>query len=235
MILLAAQQAAAHAAHHGAHHQSAFFRWVIHLGALGVGLVSFLDGWVIPLPIPGSTDFLLLLLIVRHGNPWLLTMITLGASVVGGFLTWRIGKAGGEAALHRYVPKRMLAPVERWVKAHAFAAVTIATILPPPVPLMPFSLASGALGVERRTFVPAYALGRGIRYSIVTWLGVTYGRAILHAWRLYLAEYAGEIGWVIAAISVVGVGYGTYKFLKIRRELGSKPAARDGEAAEAAA
>ncbi len=234
VILLAAQQAAVHAAHHGAHHQSAFLRWVIHLGAVGVGLVSFLDGWVIPLPIPGSTDFLLLLLIVRHGNPWLLTMITIGASIVGGFLTWRIGKAGGEAALGRFVPKRILRRVERWVKARAFVAVTIATILPPPVPLMPFSLASGALGVPRRTFVLAYALGRGIRYSVVTWLGVTYGRAILHAWRIYLADYAGVIGWGIAAISVVGVAYGTYKFLKIRRELGSQPATVEEAAAEAA-
>lgn len=234
MILLAAQQAAVHAAHHGAHHQSAFLRWIIHLGLLGVGLVSFLDGWVIPLPIPGSTDFLLLLLIVRHGNPWLLTMITLGASVVGGFLTWRMGKAGGEIALRRYVPGRILAPVERWVKAHAFAAITIATILPPPVPLMPFSLASGALGVRRRTFVLSYALGRGIRYSIVTWLGVVYGRAILHAWRIYLADYAGVIGWGIAAISVAGIAFGTYKFLKIRRELGNKPVPAEQAAAEAA-
>ena len=210
---------AQHAGHHGGQHQSPFMRWIVHLGAVGIFLVSFLDGWVIPLPIPGSTDLLLLLLIVRHGNPWLLTALTLAGTVMGGFLTWRMGKASGEKALHRYVPKRILGPVERWVKANGFLTVLIATVLPPPVPLLPITLASGALGVERKPFVLAFAIGRAIRYSIVAWLGVHYGRAIVRAWRLYLADFAGEIGWGIAAISAAGIAFGTYKYLKIRREL----------------
>ena len=226
LLQQAAHQAAQHAGHHGGHHQSPLMRWVLHLGALGLFLVSFLDGWVIPLPIPGSTDLLLLLLIVRHGNPWLLTAVTLAGTVVGGFLTWRMGKAGGEKALHRYVPKRILSPVERWVKAHGFFAVLIATVLPPPVPLLPITLASGALGVARKPFVLAFAAGRAIRYSFVAWLGVHYGRSIVRAWRLYLADYAGEIGWGIAAISLAGIGFGTYKFLKIRRELNASPEAQ---------
>ncbi len=194
-------------------------RWIIHLGAIGVFLVSFLDGFVIPLPIPGSTDFLLLLLIVRHGNPWALTAITIAGSILGGCLTWRMAKAGGEAVLKRYVPRRIFGLVERWVKERGFLAILIAAMLPPPVPLMPFTLASGALGMKGGKFLWAYGLGRGVRYSVVAWLGVVYGRAILHAWRLYLADYAGEIGSGIAAISVAGIGFGVYKFLKIRREL----------------
>ena len=194
-------------------------RWIIHLGAIGLALVSFLDGWVIPLPIPGSTDFLLLLLVVRHGNPWLLTPITLAAAVVGGFLTWRIGKAGGENAIKHFVPRRILRPVERWVKSNGFVTVLVATILPPPVPLMPITLAAGALSVPRGRFLTAFTIGRGIRYSIVAWLAAHYGRSILRWWRHYLANYAGYIGWGIAAVSVAGIGYGTYKFLKIRKEM----------------
>ena len=222
MILLALQQAAhqaaQHAGHH-AHHQSPFMRWILHLGGVGLFLVSFMDGFVIPLPIPGSTDLLLLLLIVRHGNPWLLTAITLVGTVIGGFLTWRMGKASGQKALHLYVPKRIVGPVERWVKSNGFLAVLIACMLPPPVPLLPITLASGALGVERKKFLLAFAAGRTVRYGVVAWLGVKYGRHIIHAWRLYLADYAGEIGWGIAAVSLAGVGFGVYKFLKIRREL----------------
>jgi membrane protein YqaA with SNARE-associated domain len=198
-------------------------RWIVHLGGLGLFCVSFLDGFVIPLPIPGSTDFLLLLLVVRHGNPWLLTGITLVASVLGGYITWRMGKASGEAILGRYVPRRIMGPVERWVKTKAFLAVMIAAMLPPPVPLTPFTLASGALGVERDKFLLAYAIGRAVRYSVVAWLGVVYGRSILHMWRLSLADYAGEIGWGIAAISVAGVAYGVFKFMRIRRELRGAP------------
>jgi len=196
-------------------------RWIIHLGIPGLFLVSFMDGFVIPLPIPGSTDLLLLLLVVRHGNPWLLTATTLIATMMGGYLSWQMGKAGGEKALHRYTPKRILAPVERWVKANGFVAVLIATVLPPPMPLTPITLASGALGVPRNHFLLGFAIGRTIRYSAVTWLGVHYGRAILRAWRRYLANDAGTIGWALAIISIAGISFGLYKFLKIRRELRS--------------
>ena len=201
-------------------------RWIIHLGSVGVFLVSFLDGFVIPLPIPGSTDFLLLLLIVRHGNPFALTAFTLAGSILGGWLAWRMAKASGEKLLRRYVPKRIFSQVEKWIKQRGFLAIMIAAMLPPPVPLTPFTLASGALGMKRNRFLLAYALGRGIRYSFVAWLGVHYGRAIIRAWRAYLADYAGEIGWGIAAISIAGIAFGTYKFIRVRREMNAAPAAQ---------
>ena len=46
--------------------------WLIHLGAVGVFAVSLLDASIIPLPVPGSTDLLMLLLAANQGNPWLL-------------------------------------------------------------------------------------------------------------------------------------------------------------------
>ncbi len=201
-------------------------RWILHLGDVGLFLVSFFDGFVIPLPIPGSTDLLLLLLVVRHGNPFLLVPIALVATVLGGYLSWQLGKAGGEKALHRYTPKRILRPVEKWVKANGFLAVLVATVLPPPMPLTPIMLAAGALGVPRNHFLLGFAIGRTIRYSVVAWLGVHYGRAILHAWRRYLADDAGAIGWGLAVISVAGISYGVYKFLKLRRELRGTPQAQ---------
>jgi membrane protein YqaA with SNARE-associated domain len=222
-VILLAQQAVQHAVHHGAQHQSGFMRWILHMGTVGLFLVSFLDGFVIPLPIPGSTDLLLLLLVVRHGNPWLLVPIALVATMLGGSLSWQLGKTGGEKALHRYTPKQILRPVEKWVKANGFLAVLVATVLPPPMPLTPIMLASGALGVPRNHFLLGFAIGRSIRYSVVAWLGVHYGRVILHAWRRYLADDAGAIGWGLAVFSVAGIGFGVYKFLKVRRELRGAP------------
>ncbi len=181
---------------------------------------------MIPLPIPGSTDLLLLLLVVRHGNPFLLVAIALVATVLGGYLSWRLGKSGGEKALHRYTPKRILRPVEKWVKANGFLAVLVATVLPPPMPLTPIMLAAGALGVPRNHFLAGFAIGRTIRYSVVAWLGVHYGRAIVHAWRRYLADDAGVIGWGIAIVSILGISFGVYKFLQFRRELRGTPQAQ---------
>ena len=42
--------------------------WLIHLGLPGLFVVSLLDAAIIPLPLPGSTDVLLLLLAAQHGE-----------------------------------------------------------------------------------------------------------------------------------------------------------------------
>ena len=225
-----AQHATQHVASHGAHHQSAFMRWILHLGPIGIFAVSFFDGWVIPLPIPGSTDLLLLMFIVRHGNPWLFATLAVAGSIVGGMLTWRFGKSGGEKLLHTFVPKRVLDRVSKYVQKRAFFSILIATMLPPPVPLTPFALSAGALGVKWKPYVTAYSIGRTIRYGVITWLGVRYGRQILHWWRHYLAAYEAPIAWTLAAITAACLTWSIFKYRKMMGEVKSAPKASQAAA-----
>jgi membrane protein YqaA with SNARE-associated domain len=227
---LNAMQLAGHTAgHHVSHHtqhQSPLMRWVLHLGPVGIFVVAFLDGWVIPLPIPGSTDLLLLMFLVRHGNPWIFAPLAIVGSTIGGTLTWQFGKTGGERVLTTFVPKRLLDRVCQWVESRAFFSVLIATVLPPPVPLTPFALVAGALHVGRRTFILAYVIGRSIRYSLIAWLAVRYGRQILRAWRHYSSGYEGRIAWTLAAITLVGLGYSFYKYRKMIRRASAEEFAK---------
>jgi membrane protein YqaA with SNARE-associated domain len=226
----AAQHVAGHGGAHGAHHQSAFMRWILHLGPIGIFAVSFFDGWVIPLPIPGSTDLLLLMFIVRHGNPWVFATLAVAGSIVGGMLTWRFGKTGGDKLLRTFVPKRVLDRVCRYVQKRAFISILIATMLPPPVPLTPFALAAGALGVKWKPYLIAYAIGRTIRYGVITWLGVRYGRQILHAWRQYLSGYEAPIAWTLAAITAAGLTWSVFKYRRMMGEVKSGPRASEAAA-----
>jgi membrane protein YqaA with SNARE-associated domain len=73
--------------------------WLTHLGALGLFSVAVVDSSVIPLPLPGSTDLLLLWLVAHSGDPWLLAPCAIAGSILGGYTTWHIGRSGGEAAL----------------------------------------------------------------------------------------------------------------------------------------
>jgi hypothetical protein len=77
--------------------------WLTHLGALGIFSVSVIDSSVIPLPLPGSTDLLLLWLVAHGGDPWLLAPCALAGSVLGGYTTWHIGRRGGEDALRGFL------------------------------------------------------------------------------------------------------------------------------------
>src|SRR5580658_5370876 len=157
-------------------HASAVPHWLTQLGLPGLFAVAVIDSSVIPLPIPGSTDLLLLWLVAHGGDPWLLAPCAVAGSILGGYTTWHIGRIGGEGALHHYVPARILGRVAGWVESHPILAIFLPAMLPPPIPLSPFLLASGALGVSRRRFLTVYGASRTLRYSLVAWLAIAYGR-----------------------------------------------------------
>jgi len=202
-------------------HKRLIPHWLIHLGAIGVFGVSVIDSSIIPLPLPGSTDLLVLLLAANQGNPWALAAAAISGSLIGGYLTWTTGKKGGEAMLQRYVPKRFLAPITRWVKRHGVLTVCAASILPPPIPLTPFLLTAGALGVRRNPFLVSFAIARSLRYSLIAWLGVTYGRRVIRAWSKYLTGWSEAIIWTFVALLVVAVMFGIWKYRRDQRKQAS--------------
>jgi membrane protein YqaA with SNARE-associated domain len=172
------------------------------MGALGLFSVAVIDSSVIPLPLPGSTDLLLLWLVAHSGDPWSLTLCAISGSILGGYSTWYIGRRGGEAALRSYVPVRLLGPIVKWVERHPILAVFIPAVLPPPIPLLPFALASGALGVSHKRFLLVFGVARSLRYSLVAWLGVTYGRRIVRLWSGDLQKWSTPLLCVFVGLLV---------------------------------
>jgi membrane protein YqaA with SNARE-associated domain len=181
----------------------------------GVFLVAAVDSSVIPMPVPGSTDLLLLWLVSHGGNPWLLALCAIAGSLAGGYVTWRIGLKGGEAALNRYVPKRFLDRTKKWAQGHPILAVFLPAILPPPIPLSPFLLAAGALKISWRRFISVYGAARTLRYGFVVWLAVRYGRHVMRLWSATLDRWAAPLGWTFAILMVGGISYG---IIKLRRQ-----------------
>lgn len=192
--------------------------WLIHLGFLGLFSVAVVDSSVIPVPLPGSTDLLLVWLVAHSGDPWLLATSAIAGSIVGGYTTWNVGRKGGEAALHRYVPARLLVRITGWVERHRILAVFLPALLPPPIPLLPFVLAAGALGVSRRRFLVVYGAARTLRYSLIAWLGVTYGRMIVRVWSgAFVQKWSTPLLCVIVCFMIAGVCYGLWKIRGLRR------------------
>jgi membrane protein YqaA with SNARE-associated domain len=192
-------------------HRSALPRWLTHLGPLGLFLVAVFDSSVIPLPVPGTTDLLLLWLVANSGNPSLLVLSAIAGSLLGGYTTWQIGRKGGEAALRHYVPKRLLKRVVAWVEHHPVLSVFLPAVLPPPIPLSPFVLASGALGVSRERFLLVFGTARCLRYSLLAWLGVTYGREIIRKWSSTLQAWSAPLLLISSVLIVGGICFGIWK------------------------
>jgi len=198
-------------------HRSLMPYWLTHLGALGLFSVAIVDSSPIPLPLPGSTDLLLLWLVAYGGDPWLLAALAIAGSLVGGYSTWNLGRRGGEVALRRYVPARLLGRVVGWVERHRILAVFLPALLPPPIPLLPFALASGALGVSRRRFLVVYGSARTLRYCLIAWLGVGYGRHAIRLWSGTLQKWSTPLFCVIVSLLVAGTCLGLWKVSRLRK------------------
>jgi membrane protein YqaA with SNARE-associated domain len=210
-------------------HQPLMPHWLTHLGPLGLFSVAIVDSSVIPLPLPGSTDLLLLWLVAHGGNAWLLAPCAIAGSLLGGYTTWDAGRRGGEGALSRHVPARILQRITRWVERHWVLAVFLPAVLPPPIPLLPFAVAAGALGVSRGRFVAVYGAARSLRYSLIAWLGVAYGRRIVRMWTGTLRTWSTPLLCVFVGLVSVGVVYGIWKMRSLSKNRGSSKHATHGK------
>ena len=218
LAALALAAAAAPQPHH--HHMSPVMAFFFHLGIAGLFLVSAVDSSFVPLPIPGITDILLIIYAAANENPVLLVAIAVAGAATGGLISHAAGKAGGMGFLRKNVPERILSPVTRWVEEHAFLAVALPALLPPPMPLSPFVLVAGALHMSRKKFATAFTLSRLARYSLSVWLGVHYGREVLHLWNKFSARWGTTLLIALWAIIIIFTGIGIWKIYSTTRSVG---------------
>jgi membrane protein YqaA with SNARE-associated domain len=154
--------------------------WFLTLGGPGLILLGLIDSSVIP--VPGSLDAMTIVLSAHQRTWWLYyaVMATVG-SVVGAYLTYRLARNRGEKALNDRLSKRNAKKVVRVFERWGFGAIALPALLPPPMPMVPFVIAAGALQYSPRKFLAAMTLGRVVRYCILAYLGAVYGRKIFAA------------------------------------------------------
>ena len=164
-------------------------------GTMGLFVVSGVSISIVPLPLPGSTDLLLILLVVHHADPVFAALAAIGGSILWVSHLERRLQRRKSVLPCRYLPTRFARRLTGWVEKNGTLAVSASASLPPPFPLMPFLLASGAFGVSRRKFLISFGLARAFRYSLVTWLALAYGRAMVRAFRHYLSGWSTILMW----------------------------------------
>ncbi|MGZ4789350.1 MAG: YqaA family protein [Terriglobales bacterium] len=179
--------------------ESGLRQWVFRLGGLGLILVALVDNSFIP--IPGGLDVFTILLSSGHHElwPYYAFMATLG-SVIGAYLTYKIGYEGGKETLEKKIGIKRASKVYEKVEEAGFMSVAIGVLIPPPFPAVPILIAAGALQIPRRKFLSAVAVGRAIRFTIDALLGVFFGHAIIG----FLAQYYRPALYTLIGLAVVG-------------------------------
>jgi len=204
-MMTAAAPTKAHAVRH----------WFITLGGPGLILLGLLDSSVIP--IPGSMDAMTIILSAHQRAWWLYYagMATVG-SVVGAYVTYRLARKRGEKELHDRLSARNAKKVTQTFEKWGFGAIAVPALLPPPMPMVPFVIAAGALQYSPKKFLAAMTLGRVVRYCILAYLGAVYGRQIF---AVVLAHGEVTLAVTIALAVVVILGFVFMRFRKKRHAM----------------
>lgn len=194
--------------------RSPLLHFFFSFGLFGLFFVAIADASFVPLPIPGITDIMLVLMAARHQNFFLLVLISTAGSAIGGYLSYRVALSGGMAFLEKRVPPRIFKLVCEWMERHAILSVALPALLPPPMPLTPFVLAAGALKMPQRKFLTAFIVSRAARHAIAAGLGLYYGRHILRLWHHISAKYATPILILVWASIILGCAFAFWKIYK---------------------
>jgi membrane protein YqaA with SNARE-associated domain len=218
-LALAAQKAAStHSA------RNPFLHFLFGFGLFGVFLVSIVDSSFVPLPLPGITDIMIIVMSAQHQSWFLLILLATIGSGLGGWFSYQVGQSGGMAFLEKHVPPRIFKRVCEWMENHAILSVALPAVMPPPMPLSPFVLAAGALNMPRKKFMIAFTISRALRHIIAAWLGIHYGRNILRLWNSLSAKYATPILIVIWVGIAISCAIAFWNLYKTSRTVGSRSA-----------
>ena len=169
-------------------------------GAYGLLAVAIADDSFLFLPI--GTDLIVVLLTAR--NHELLPVYVLAAatgSTIGVFLLDLVCRKGGEEGLKRLVKLKLLGYLKQQMKRRAAAALVVSGLAPPPFPFGACIAAASAFQYPRLRLLALIFVTRIVRYSLVGWAAVYFGRRILRI------ANSTEFMWVMAgfmALCVVG-------------------------------
>jgi membrane protein YqaA with SNARE-associated domain len=179
------------------------------LGAPGLFLISFLDSSVLTFPVINDGILIKLSIDNPARMPLYAFMAALG-SVLGCVLLYFIARKGGEALFRRKAGKHAHA-IRHWVEQNGFIGILIAALLPPPTPFKIFVFAAGVFEVPLLSYTAAISIARLLRYFVVGYLAVRYGREALP----YLKDHWLQ-AILIAAVAVI-VSYVLSRVLLRRR------------------
>jgi membrane protein YqaA with SNARE-associated domain len=199
---------------------SKLWLWLRHLGGPGLLLLGLADNSIIPLP--GSMDVLTIWFAVHHHKQWVYyALMATAGSVIGGYVTYRLARKGGKEVLQRRLGRKQANSFFKRFEHWGFWAIFVPALLPPPFPFVPFLLAAGALQYSLKKFLLALTLGRALRYGILAYLGVLYGRHFLR----FFNQYTKPTVYALVAMSVVAGIAALVTYLRYRHQIGNQESA----------
>lgn len=188
----------------------AFF---LQLGSFGILLVSIADDSFLFLPV--GSDLLTVVLVARnHGRLPLYVLAGAIGSTIGVFFLDMVCRKGGEALLTKLVKPKLLGYLKQRMKKHAAMVVIVTCLSPPPFPFGAAIAAASALQYPKPRLLTLVLVSRAVRYSLVGWAALYFGRRILR-----IAD-STEFEWIMGgfiAFCVIGSVASIIQWVRVGR------------------
>lgn len=193
---------------------SSFFRHLLrllfHLGYFGPLVMGAMDSSFLFLPF--GNDLLVIALTARHHEGYLLYVLSAACgSTLGVFVLDLAARKAGEEGLQKVAGKSRFEYLKRKIGESGTKAIAIGCLAPPPFPFTMVIAANSALGYPRKKLLTTVAIARAIRFLIIGYLAIRFGRIIIR-----IANSAGfrwtMMGFVV--ICIAGSVFSIWKWVK---------------------
>lgn len=146
------------------------------LGAWGVGVIAVIDSAALPMPLDAMVvDYVA----QDHRRAMLYCLMAALGSAIGSLLPYFLGRAGGELVLLKRINRDRYEKLRDRFEKQEFLAILLPAMAPPPFPVKLFEFAAGVFEMRLVWYFSAIFLGKFVRFVVVSFLIIFFGRRIL--------------------------------------------------------
>ena len=73
--------------------------------------------------------------------------------------------------------------------------------------------------MSRRTFMTAFTVSRFVRHALAVWIGIHYGRHVIHLWNQFSARWGTTILSVLWAFIILFTAIAIWRLYQASRDL----------------
>ena len=197
------------------------WKWIHRLGGPGLILLGIADNTPFVSAPPGTVDIFVILLSAHHHRWWAYyaLMATIG-EVLGGYVTYRLAKKGGQQTLEKKIGKSRASKLYKAFEKAGMLTILSGALLPPPFPFTSVLMTAGVMQYPRRQFFSALTIGRAVRFFVIAYFARTYGQQIISALSRYYHPMMDALIVLTIAAALGAITYFTFRRPNIHREKG---------------
>lgn len=166
-------------------------------GPGGAFLLALLDSAGIPFPV-GVDALVVLTAATNPSMAYFTAGLSVLGSAIGSMMLFYLARKGGQLYLDKYVRSEGAHRFIVWFETYGLITVFIPTLCPIPLPMKPFVISAGALGMNPVSFLLTVLSGRVPRYFALAALGKAFGPDLLRLIYVHKWEITG-VALVLAA------------------------------------